>query len=242
MRDKRDRPAPGGRISVYRHKKTVRATHWINALCVFILILSGINILAAHPALYWGSQSDFAHPWLRLNVTSWPKLPAMRDLASGRNYHFFFAWLFAINGAAYLAYGFWSRHFAVDLTPTRAELASFGEVAKEHAKFHFPHVRRYNVIQQLTYLIVIFVLLPLMILTGLTMSPGFDAITHGLLHLFGGRQSARTIHFLSASGITIFIFIHIALVIISGLWNNLVSMVTGRYVIEPEGQKKMESA
>lgn len=237
--------APGlPKQTIYRHKATVRVTHWINALCVFILLMSGLNILQAHPALYWGSQSDFAHPWIRFDsrfLQALPRIPDARDLATGRNYHFFFAWIFVINLTAYLAYGFWSRHIQTDLTPTKAELANFGEVVKEHARFHFPHVRRYNVIQGLTYLIVVLVLLPLMVLTGLTMSPGFDSITHGLLHLFGGRQSARTVHFLSASGISIFIFIHIALVLIAGVKNNIVSMVTGNYEIEPDTPSPTET-
>src|SRR5262249_28187182 len=153
----------------------------------------------AHPALYWGSQSNFAHPWIRFDphlLQALPRIPNIRDLATGRNYHFFFAWIFVINLSAYLIYGFASRHIQRDLTPTKAELANIVDVAKEHARFHFPHVRRYNVIQALTYLTVVLLLLPLMVLTGLTMSPGFDSFTHGLLHLFGGRQSARTIHFL----------------------------------------------
>ena len=239
----KDVPAPRGKLSVYRHTATVRVTHWINVLCVFILVLSGINILAAHPSLYWGSQSTFGHPWLQLDVSSWPKWPPMRDLATARNYHFFFAWAFVINGVVYLADGFLRRHFARELTPTKAELRKLPEVAKEHAKLHFPHVRRYNVIQQLSYLAVIFVFLPLMLLTGLTMSPGFNAIAPWMLDLFGGRQSARTLHFISGSLIVLFIFVHVALVIVAGFLNNLRSMITGRYVIDPEeAAKPAESA
>ena len=236
MRDRKDRPAPGGKLDVYRHALTVRVTHWLNVLCILILVLSGIQILNAHPALYWGAQSNFHQPWIRFpsGLPGWPKLPNIRDLAAGRNWHFFFAWLFVINGAAYLAYGFLRRHFARDLTPTKAEVGNILEVAKEHAKLHFPHERRYNVIQQLTYLIVIFILLPLMVLTGLTMSPGMDAAFHWLVDLFGGRQSARTIHFISATLIVLFVFVHVALVVLAGFWNNIRSMITGRYVIDSE--------
>ena len=131
-------PAKPKRITVYRHATTVRVTHWINVFCVFVLILSGINILAAHPALYWGLQSDFRHPWIVLprGLPGWPKLPSIRDLAAGRNWHFFAAWIFVVNGALYLAHGFWRKHFAKDLVPTKAELAAIPEVAKEHAKLH----------------------------------------------------------------------------------------------------------
>lgn len=224
---------------VQRHSAVVRVTHWINVICVFTLILSGIQILNAHPALYWGSQSHFADPWLRFpaGLPGWPKLPGARDLAGGRNLHFFFAWLFVINGVIYLLNGFIARHFARDLTPTRAELANIVDVAKEHAKLHFPHERRYNVIQQLAYLSVIFVLLPLMLITGLTMSPGMNAALPWLLDLLGGRQSARTLHFISASLIVGFIVVHVVLVLISGVWNNLRSMITGRYVVNSEPSK-----
>ncbi len=106
---------------------------------------------------------------------------------------------------------------------------------KEHARFHFPHVRRYNVIQALTYLIVVLVLLPLMVLTGTDpCRPASTRSRTGSCICSAGRQSARTIHFLSATGISLFIFIHLALVLISGVMNNIVSMVTGNYEIEPE--------
>lgn len=221
---------------MYRHALSVRVTHWINAVCILILVLSGIQILNAHPALYWGSQSSFADPWIQFprGLPGWPMLPSSRDLGAGRNWHFFFAWLFVINGLFYLAFGLARRHFARDLTPTKAEIAAIPDVAKEHARLHFPHVRRYNVIQQLSYLAVIFILLPLMLLTGLTMSPGMNAAFPWLLDLFGGRQSARTLHFISGFLIVGFAFVHVALVVLAGFWNNVRSMVTGRYVIDPE--------
>lgn len=233
---RRAQDTPAGVESVYRHTATVRLTHWTNVVCVLFLVLSGIQILNAHPALYWGSQSHFGDPWLTFpaGLPGWPKLPAARDLAGGRNIHFFFAWLFVINGLIYLAHGAITRHFARDLAPTRAELAQAPEVAKEHAKLHFPRSPRYNVIQQLTYLIVIFVLLPLMLLTGLTMSSGMNAAAPWLLDLFGGRQSARTLHFISASLVVAFVVVHIALVLLSGFWNNMRSMITGRYEIDPK--------
>ena len=236
MRDKADRPAPGGKLSVYRHPATVRVTHWVNVVCILVLVLSGVQILYAHPALYWGSQSNFNDPWIRFpaDLYGLPKLPGSRDLGAGRNWHFFFAWVFAINGLIYLAYGVWRRHFARDLTPTKRELSEIVVVAKEHARFHFPHVRRYNVIQMLTYLAVIFVLLPLMVLTGMTMSPGMDAAYPWLLDIFGGRQSARTIHFICAVLIVLFVVVHVLLVILAGFWNNVRSMITGRYVIDAE--------
>ena len=168
---------------------------------------------------------------------AWLTIPSYQDLATGRRWHFFFAWLFVINGLVYWAAGFIRRHFSRDLLPTKAELAPghLGHEIVTHAKLQFPKgeaARRYNVLQKLTYLAVIFVLLPLMVLTGLTMSPGFDSAFHVLLDLFGGRPSARAIHFISASLLVAFVVVHVLMVIASGLWNNLRSMVTGKYAIE----------
>ena len=173
---------------------------------------------------------------------SWLTIPSYQDLAAGRRWHFFFAWLFAINGAVYLLGGLVKRHFARDLLPTRAELAPahLAQEVVDHAKLHFPKgeaARRYNVLQKLTYMAVAFVLLPLMVLTGLTMSPGLDSAFHILLDVFGGRPSARSIHFICASLLVAFVVVHVVMVLVSGVWNNLRSMITGRYAIELEEDK-----
>ena len=173
---------------------------------------------------------------------AWLTIPSYQDLAAGRRWHFFFAWLFAINGAVYLAGGLVRRHFARDLLPTRAELAP-AHLAHEvvaHAKLRFPKgeaARRYNVLQKLSYMGVAFVLLPLMVLTGLTMSPGLDSAFHILLDVFGGRPSARSIHFICASLLVAFVVVHVVMVLVSGVWNNLRSMITGRYAIELDGDQ-----
>jgi thiosulfate reductase cytochrome b subunit len=127
-----------------------------------------------------------------------------------------------------------SGHVRHDLAPTDRELKHIGSSIGEHVRLRFPEgeeAKRYNVLQKLAYLAVIFVLLPLMLLTGLAMSPGMDAGYPFLLDIFGGRQSARTIHFLTASAIVLFFLVHIVMVLVSGVWNNLRSMITGRYVI-----------
>ena len=110
-----------------------------------------------------------------------------------------------------------------------------------HAKLQFPKgeaARHYNVLQKLTYMAVAFVLLPLMVLTGLTMSPGLDSAFHVLLDVFGGRSSARSLHFICASLLVAFVVVHVVMVLVSGVWNNLRSMVTGRYAIDIEGDAK----
>lgn len=174
---------------------------------------------------------------------SWLTIPSYQDLATGRRWHFFFAWFFVINGFVYMLYGLVSRHFRRDLLPTKAELTPkhlAGEIA-DHARLRFPKgekARNYNSLQKLAYIGVGFILLPLMVLTGLTMSPGFNAIFPWLLDVFGGRQSARTIHFITASLVVAFVIVHVIMVLISGVWNNMRSMVTGYYAIKPEADKE----
>jgi thiosulfate reductase cytochrome b subunit len=129
------------------------------------------------------------------------------------------------------------HHLRRNLIPTRAELGEISRVVGEHVRLQFPRgnaARRYNVLQQLTYLSILFVVVPLMIFTGLTMSPTMDAGFSFLLTLFGGRQTARTIHFLCAILIVVFIVVHVLMVLASGVWNNIRSMLTGWYAIEEE--------
>ncbi|MHB8345704.1 MAG: molybdopterin-dependent oxidoreductase [Acidiferrobacterales bacterium] len=167
----------------------------------------------------------------------WATLPGTRWLAMGRRWHLFFAWVFVLNGFAYAAFSLFSGHLKRDLLPGWRELRHIGTVIIDHARLRFPkgeEARRYNVLQKLAYLLVIFGLGPLALLTGLTMSPTMDAGFPGLLWLFGGRQSARTIHFIVAFSFLGFFIVHIAMVLLSGLWNNLRSMITGRYAIRTD--------
>lgn len=238
MSEPGDRVLPGGGVSTYRHPVVVRLTHWTNVVAVLVMLTSGMQIYNAHDSLDWGQQSNFADPWLAFGkFPDWMTLPPYQDLATGRRWHLFFAWVFLINGLIYVLYGLLSRRLGRRLIPDAEGLRSIGATIREHAKFHFhkgEEARRYNVLQQLTYLAVIFVLLPLLILTGLTMSPGFNAIAPQLLDVFGGRQSARTLHFFSAAGLVGFIVLHVALVVLAGFWNNMRSMITGRFTLEPE--------
>ncbi|MDI1281546.1 cytochrome b/b6 domain-containing protein [Brevundimonas sp.] len=232
-----DRLRPGGRVAVWRHPLWVRVTHWLNVVAVVVLIMSGLNILAAHPHLYWGLRSTFADPWLSTpTVPNWLLIPQGRNLAEARHWHFLFAWVFVLNGLAYLAWGLGSGRFRRQLWPTRTDLGGLWASVREHARFHFPkdeEARTYNVIQKLTYLAMVLIILPMMLVTGLSMSPGFNAIGGVLLDVMGGRQSARTLHFLSAGLIVGFIVIHVGLVIWTGLVNNMRAMITGWFVLEP---------
>ncbi|ALK97567.1 HupC [Massilia sp. WF1] len=170
-------------------------------------------------------QSERAFP-------SWATIPGQQSLATARNWHLFFAWVFVINGIAYIAYTIFSGHLRRDLLPHKAELRGIGGSIRDHLLFRHPGgeaARRYNVLQNLAYLAVIFVLLPLIVLAGLGMSPRMDSLFGGWVDLLGGRQSARTLHFAAACLLLAFVAVHVFEVIVTGLWNNLRSMITGYY-------------
>ena len=168
---------------------------------------------------------------------AWTTLPASRNLALGRRWHFFFAWVLALNGLAYLGWSLLSRHLGRDLWPTRADLKGTWRSVVDHVRLRHPKgeaAKRYNVLQKFAYLAVILVLGPGMVLTGLSMSPGFNTAAPWLVDLFGGRPSARTLHFLLAGGLVVFVVVHVVEVFLAGFWNEMRSMITGRYVVPPE--------
>lgn len=227
---------------VARHSVIVRVTHWANVLCLAILLMSGMQIFNAHPRLYWGKiGADVDHALIAAPAfPSWLTIPSYHDLGAGRNWHFLFAWLLVINGLVYLMHGIWRGHIRRDLVPDRDQLAPrhLWQEVLDHARLRFPkgqEARRYNALQKFTYLLVALVLLPLTVLTGLTMSPGLDAAFPFLPDLFGGRPSARTLHFLTATSLVLFVVVHVLMVVLSGFWNNVRSMLTGRYRIEHDG-------
>ena len=163
---------------------------------------------------------------------SWATIPGPQWLSMARHWHLFFAWLFVINGVAYVLYTVFSRHLVRDLVPTRAELRNIGRSILDHVKFKHPTgeaAKRYNVLQSLTYLIVIFVLLPLIVITGMAMSPRLDTVITGWVDLLGGRQSARSLHFVAATGLVVFTLVHVFEVVVAGVWNEMRSMITGWY-------------
>lgn len=169
----------------------------------------------------------------------WATLPQSYDLAGARRWHLTFAWVFALGLAGYLGRSLVNRHLGRDLLPARDELRP-GHIwtdIKHHARLQFPTgaaALRYNVLQKLAYLSVLLILIPGMILTGLTMSPNLNASLSFLLDLFGGRQSARSLHFLFAVGLVLFILVHLLMVILAGPLNELRSMITGRYRLPKE--------
>jgi thiosulfate reductase cytochrome b subunit len=222
---------------IRRHSVLTRVCHWINALCFFMLLMSGMQIFNAYPALNWGQTTDFQHAffWLDDGFPSWATLPGVQDLAMGRRWHFFFAWLLVINGVVFFGELFIRRHIR-DFIPSGRDWRHIPRAILDHARLRFPkgdEALHYNVLQKLAYLAAIFAF-PVLILAGLTMSPAMDARFPWLLELFGGRQSARSIHFLLASFLVAFLIVHLAMVALSGPINNIRSMITGRYRIEEE--------
>jgi thiosulfate reductase cytochrome b subunit len=168
---------------------------------------------------------------------SWLTVPSGQWLAMSRNWHFLFAWIFVLNGLCYLAYALASRHLQRDLSPTRADWRSIGRSIVDHLLLRHPRgeaARRYNVLQKLAYLVVIFVLLPGIVLMGLAMSPRLDAWWPGWVDVLGGRDAARTLHFVFAWLLVAFVLVHVFEVIVSGPWNHLRSMVTGRFAIDKD--------
>jgi thiosulfate reductase cytochrome b subunit len=260
---------------IRRHSLPVRLTHWLNALAIFLLVGSGLNIFNAHAQLYWGKAgADYDRPWLaihsettgqatrgitqigplKLDTTgvlgwshwrghdmaqawpAWITVPSFRDLADARHWHFFFAWVLVANGALYLLWSLGSRHLQRDIVPTLADLKAIPRSVLDHLKLKHPtgdDAKRYNVLQRLAYLGLI-VLVIGMVCTGLTMSPGFNAIAPWMLDLFGGRQSARSLHFIFAALIVLFIVVHLVEVVLAGPINEVRSMITGRYVVPRE--------
>jgi thiosulfate reductase cytochrome b subunit len=170
---------------------------------------------------------------------SWLTIPDSRWLAMARRWHLFFAWVFVLNGLCYLGYVIASRHLSRDLAPTRKDWRSIGASIIDHLRFRHAagdEAKRYNVLQKLAYLAVIFILLPLVILMGFAMSPWLDSFLPGWVDIVGGRQSARSIHFVVAWLLLAFVLIHVFEVIVSGFWNQLRSMITGRYRVDVQAR------
>ncbi|MFM2355781.1 MAG: hypothetical protein RLZZ528_1517 [Pseudomonadota bacterium] len=258
------RNGPKGPL-IYRQRLLTRLTHWAWAVCLFFLLLTGLQIFNAHPALYLGDQSGFEFDNSILSIGSdgergitrilgaefettgilglsggearaFPAaltIPSYQSLATGRVIHFFFAWVLVGTLALWAVASALNGHLR-QLLPNRADLAALPRDVADHARLRFHHGRDYNVLQKLAYAGVLFVLLPLMILTGLCMSPGFNALAPWLLDVFGGRQSARTIHFAVMLLLLGFFAVHMLMILAAGPLNELRSIVTGRYRIDPE--------
>ena len=266
-------PAATTETLIYRQSAWTRLTHWIWAIALFFLLLTGLQIFNAHPTLYIGDQSGFGFDnevlAMRAENTSegpvgytrifgtrfdtsgvlglswigdtpigrgfpaWATIPSTQDLATGRVVHFFFAWILSGALLVWLVASLINGHLRRDLAPRLDDLKRLpGDIA-DHAKLKFHHKREYKTLQKLAYGGVLFVLLPLMILTGLAMSPTMNAAIPFLPDLLGGRQTARTIHFVAMLLLVGFFIVHILMIVAAGPINELRSIITGWYRTDP---------
>ena len=233
-------PAESGK-AVYRHRVPTRLWHWINVLAVFVMIGSGLMISNAHPHLYWGQYgANYDPSWLDPpRFPGWITIPSDYNLAMARRWHLTFALLFAFNLLLFMIWSLLNGHVARDLRIRAREVrpSHLWSDVKAHLRLRFHDPDRptaYNILQKLSYVGVIFVALPLLILTGLTLSPAMDAAWPWLLDIFGGRQSARSIHFIACWLVMAFIVVHILLVLLAGPVNEIRSMITGRWRVPHE--------
>lgn len=262
----------GLRTLVYRQSSWTRLTHWIWAISLFFLLLSGLQIFNAHPTLYLGDQSGFGFDsevlaiggentpegpvgyvrvlGARFDTTgvfgvsgsaerpvgrgfpAWATIPSGQDLATGRVVHFFFAWLLSATLLVWLVAGLANGHIRRDLAPGIADLRCLPRDILDHLKLKFHHARDYNTLQKLAYAGVLFVLFPLMVATGLAMSPSMNAAIPFLVDALGGRQTARTIHFAVMLLLVGFFLVHMLMILAAGPINELRSIITGWYRVD----------
>jgi thiosulfate reductase cytochrome b subunit len=224
-----------------RHSALVRITHWLTTIAFLLLLVTGAEILLSHPRFYWGETGNVnTAPLFKLPV------PSSRDtVPTGYGYvlpdqngwsrylHFQSAWLLVLTGLVYVAYGLVRGHFRRNLLPASPDLAprTLGSVIAGHLRFKRPSESEawsYNVLQRLSYLVVIFVLIPLVIWTGLALSPAVESAVPAAVLLLGGHQSARTLHFFVSVLLVLFLLVHVFMVWMAGFRKRVGAMITGR--------------
>ena len=229
----------GNQIPV-RHSALVRVTHWIAALCFLALLISGVEILISHPRFYWGETGNsmtatlfkIPIPASRATVPTGYGYVLHDQNGWSRYLHFEAAWAVVLTGLVYVIAGVWSKHFQSDLFPAAADRtwgAVWESIAK-HLRFAPPDASEalsYNLLQRLSYLKVIFILFPLVVWTGLALSPAFNSAVPWAVDILGGRQSARTLHFFVTVVLVLFLIVHIAMVALSGFRSRMRAMITG---------------
>ncbi|NKB35084.1 MAG: DUF4405 domain-containing protein [Pseudomonadales bacterium] len=224
---------------IYRHTINARICHWIMVLSFVYLLYSGIMIFLHFPELYWGKVGFQGYPTIfKLEDwgISWEQSEELGDRRWGRNYHYLFAWVFVINGLVYLLWNAWQKKFYRKILPTREQLSptNFKSEMVRHLKFKAAkgeQAKQYNVLQKLSYLIVLFALFPFMIISGFAQMPAFTAISPELIDLFGGRQTARTLHVVCSLLLVVFVIVHLLEMFIAGAVNQLRGMIIGKYEI-----------
>jgi thiosulfate reductase cytochrome b subunit len=268
-----DATTPKETTLIYRQSRWTRLTHWLWAISLFFMLLSGLQIFNARPQLYIGKQSGFEYNNTvfaigaentttgprgyteifghRFDTTgvlgwsgpagqetsrafpSWATIPSYYDLGTARVVHFFFAWILTTTLVVWLVASLVNGHLRRDLAPRLDDLKRLPQDIIDHAKLRFHHTREYNTLQKMAYGGVLFVLLPLMIITGLAMSPSMNSVLPWLNEVLGGRQTARTIHFTVMLLLVGFFIIHMLMILAAGPINELRSIITGWYRTDP---------
>lgn len=258
---------------VYRQNRWTRLTHWVWAISLFFLLLSGLQIFNARPWLSIGKETGFQYnnSFVKIGATTegdvrkgytelfgtrydttgylglhssgdnlvaqaFPPaltIPSNRDLGTGRVVHFFFAWILVFTLAIWFIASLVKGRLRSEVLPSVQDLKTLPQDIKDHARLRFHHTKKYSVLQKLTYSGVLFVLFPLIIITGLAMSPGFNATMPYLNDLLGGRQTARTIHFIAMALLVLFFVVHMLMILAAGPINEMRSIITGWYRIDP---------
>jgi thiosulfate reductase cytochrome b subunit len=224
-----------------RHSALIRVTHWIAALSFLALLVTGVEILISHPRFYWGEAGNVNTPVLfKLPIPSSRALVptgygyVLPDQNGWSRYlHFQSAWVVVLTGLLYVISSFFSGHLRKDLLPTEADRSwrAFSASIGSHLRFKPPgdeEAWSYNLLQRLTYLLVTFVLFPLVVWTGLAMSPAIASVFPAAVSVLGGQQSARTIHFFVSVALFLFLLVHIMMICIAGFGNRMLAMITGR--------------
>lgn len=227
-----------------RHTALVRTTHWITVISFLALLITGAEIVISHPRFYWGETGNSGTPAL-FTIP----IPASRGtVPTGYGYvmpdqngwsrylHFEAAWVLVFTGLVYAIAGLLTAHFRKNLLPSPADRhwRAFRDVFARYLRRAPPDAAEshsYNVVQRTAYLLVIFVLFPLVIWTGLALSPAFDSAVPAAVNVLGGRQSARTLHFIVSGFLVFFLVMHVTMIILAGFWSRMRAMITGRTVV-----------
>ena len=231
-----------------RHSVLVRVTHWLTTIAFVALLVTGLELVVSHPRFYWGETGNVnTEPLFKIPI------PSSRHLVpTGYGYmlpdqngwsrylHFQSAWLLVLTGLVYVGLGLSRGHFRRELFPTRSDLSATRLMSSiaEHLRFRRPSAEEawsYNVLQRLAYLVVLFVGFPLIIWTGLAMSPSFVSAVPAAVNVLGGQQSARTLHFFVSVALVLFLLVHVGMVWFAGFRSRMRAMITGRVTASKEG-------
>ena len=223
-----------------RHARFVRVTHWLNTIAFFALLVSGIEVVLSHPRFYWGEVGN-------VNTSTLFTIPVPSSRGTvptsygfilpdqngwSRYLHFQSAWLLLLTGLVYLIIGLRNRHIQRNLVPAAADRSwrAFRTTILEHVRLDAAALgdsSSYNALQRVSYLVIVFVLVPLVVWTGLAMAPAFTAVFPWAVNVLGGRQSARTLHFFITVALVLFTVVHVVMIMLAGFGSRVRAMIAG---------------